>query len=93
MFAAGVDNTNDNPNNVIFTIDNKLTLSARDNEKLWKLLSKGFERSIFWNEYKTKSEKENLTNKYRYFLESNFVGVNRLFCFNLFKQRWQRSEN
>ena len=30
------------------------------------------------NEYKTKSENKDTTNKYRYFLESNFVGVNRL---------------
>ena len=32
-----------------------------------------------WNEYKTKSENKNATNKYRYFLESNFAGVNKLF--------------
>ena len=34
--------------------------------------------SVSQNEYKTKSEDKNTTNKYRYFLESNFVGVNRL---------------
>ena len=56
-----------------------ITLSSRDNQKLSKLLSKGFERSVYWNEYKTKSENKNTTNEYRYFLESNFVGVNRLF--------------
>ena len=56
-----------------------VTLSARDNQKLSKLLSKGFERSVYWNEYKTKSENKNTTNEYRYFLESNFVGVNGLF--------------
>ena len=55
-----------------------VTLSARDNPKLSKLLSKGFERSVYWNEYKTKGEKKNTTNKFRYFLESNFVGVSRL---------------
>ena len=70
---------------VIFTIkDTKLyvpvvTLSGKDNQKLSKLLSKGFERSVYWNEHKTKSQNKNTTNKYRYFLESNFVGVNRLF--------------
>ena len=37
------------------------------------------ERSVYWNEYKTKSEKKNTTNEYRYFPESNFVGVSRLF--------------
>ena len=34
---------------------------------------------MYWNEYKTKRENENSTNEYRYFLESNVVGVNRLF--------------
>ena len=80
-------NANDdaNSNNIIFTIkDTKLyvpvvTLSAKGNQNLLKLLSKGFERSVYWNEYKTKSEMKNVTNEYRYFLESNFVGVNRLF--------------
>ena len=56
-----------------------VTLSARYNQKLSKILSKGFERSIYWNEYKTKSENKNITNEFRYFLESNFVGVNTLF--------------
>ena len=74
MFAAGTDNANANPNSFIYTIkDTKLsipvvTLLAKDNQKLSKLLSKGFERSVYWNEYKTKSENENTTNKYRYFL-------------------------
>ena len=56
-----------------------LTLSAKDNQKLSKLLRKGFERLVYWNDYKTKSENKNTTNEYRFFLESNFVGVNRLF--------------
>ena len=30
---------------------------------------------MYWNEYKTKNESENRANEYRYFLESNFVGV------------------
>ena len=59
---AGNDGTNANHNNIIFTIkDTKLfipvvTLSSRDNQNLSNLLSKGFERSVFWNEFKTKSE-------------------------------------
>ena len=56
-----------------------VTLSAKDNQKLSKLLSKGFERSVYWNEYKTKSENKNTANENRYFLESNLVGVSRLF--------------
>ena len=56
-----------------------VALSAKDNEKLSKLLSKGFEGSVYWNEYQTKSENKVTTSEYRYFLESNFVSVNRLF--------------
>ena len=79
--------TNDNPTRIVFTSkDTKLlvaivTLSAKGNQKLWKLLSEGFERSAYWNEYKAKSKNENTTNEYRYFLESNFVRVKRLFLF------------
>ena len=36
-------------------------------------------KSMHWSEYKTKSEIKKATNEYRYFLESNFVKVNRLF--------------
>ena len=70
---------------ILFLQDTKLyvhvvTLSVRDNQKLSKLLSKGFQRSAYWNEYKTKSENKNTTSEYRYFIKSNFVGViNRLF--------------
>ena len=51
----------------------------RDNQRLSKILRKGFERSVYWNEQKTKSENKETTNEHRYFLESNFVWVNRLF--------------
>ena len=53
LSAAGADTTNNNPNNIIFTIkDTKLyapvvTSSARDNKKLLKPLSKGFDRSVY----------------------------------------------
>ena len=56
LSAAGADNANADSNNIIFTIkDTKLyvsvvTLSAKDNQKLSKLLSKRFERSVCWNE-------------------------------------------
>ena len=88
LSAAGngnVINDNDNANNVIFTVkDTKpyvplVTFSAIDNQKLSQLVSKGFERSVYWNEYKTKRESKNKTNEYRCILESNFDGVNRLF--------------
>ena len=90
LSAAGNDNESDddndiNANNIIFTIKNTkvsvsvVILSARSNQRLSKLLNKVFERSVYWNEYKTKSENKNTTTKYRYFLESNFVKVNRIF--------------
>ena len=47
--------------------------------KLLKRFSKGFERSVYWNEYKTKSENKNTTSDCRYVFECNFVAVNRLF--------------
>ena len=39
-----------------------VTLAARDNQKLSKLLSKGFERLVYQNKYNTKSENKNTTN-------------------------------
>ena len=83
--AAGAVNANDKSNNICFTVKGtKLyvpdaTLSAKDNQKLSKLLSKWSERSFYPNEYKTKSESKNRTNEYRYFLKWNFVGVNKFF--------------
>ena len=55
-----VANENDS-NNIIFTIKytklyiRVVTTSVKDNQKLSKLLSKGLERSGYWNEYKAKS--------------------------------------
>ena len=79
MFAAGNEkniNEDANANNIIFTIeDTKLyvsvvTLSARDNQNLSRLFSKEFEKWVYWNEYKTKSDNENMANKFRSILES-----------------------
>ena len=53
-------------------------------KKLRKLLSKGFERSVYWNEHKTKSENENKTSKYIYFIQSNIImlklRIQKLLC-------------
>ena len=61
LYANGNNNSDADPNNTIFTIKDTnlcvvpvVTLSAKDNQKLSKLLSKGFERSVYWNEYKIK---------------------------------------
>ena len=58
LATVGVDNTDANYNNIIFTIKYTnlyvpvVTLSSKGNKKLSKPLSKGFERSGYWNEYK-----------------------------------------
>ena len=44
------------------------TQKPRDNQKLLKLLSKGFQRSVYWNECETKSDNKNTTNEFRFFL-------------------------
>ena len=55
LSATGADNNDANSKNIIFTIkETKLyvpvvTFSAKDNQKLSKFLSKGFERPIYWN--------------------------------------------
>ena len=49
-----------------------VTLLAKNNQKLSKLLSKKFERSVYWSKYNTKSDTKNTKNEYRHFLEPNF---------------------
>ena len=55
-------------------------LSAKDNHKRSKHLSKESERSVYGNEYKTIGQNKNTTNECRYFIELNFVGLNRFFA-------------
>ena len=81
-------------NNPVFIInDTKLyipvvTLSKEDNKDFIEQQNKGFQRSIYWNEYKTKEKNEivdpnnnaNNANIVRYIsLDPSFQGVNRLF--------------
>ena len=62
-----------------------VTLSAEDNVKLSKLLSEGFKRTVYWDEYKVIGNKiveiaANNEEKYiRKLLESSCQGVKRLF--------------
>ena len=83
--GASADDTNANDSNIIFTIkDTRLyvavvTLLARDNRKLLKLLIKGFERLVYLNYHKTKKDDKDTRNEFRYFLKLNFVAVNRFF--------------
>ena len=61
-----------------------VTLSAEDNAKLSKLLSEGFKRTVYWNEYKVIGNKiveiaANNEEKYiRELLDSSYQGVKRL---------------
>ena len=73
--------------NAVFIInDTKMyvpvvTLSKEDNKDFIEQQNKGFQRSIYWNGYKTKEINENAnTNVFKYInLDPSFQGVNRLF--------------
>ena len=56
-------------------------LSKEDNKDFIEKQNKGFQRSIYWNEYKTKEKDENgNANAVKYIsLDPSFQGVNRLF--------------
>ena len=58
-----------------------VTLSKEDNKDIIEQRDKGFQRSIYWNEYKTKEINENAdANVFKYInLDPSFQGVNRLF--------------
>ena len=73
-------------NPVFITNDTKLyvpvvTLPKEDNKDFIEQQNKGFHRSIYWNEYKTKEKEENAAaNVFKYInLDPSFQGVNRLF--------------
>ena len=74
-------------NNPVFIInDTKLyvpfvTLSKEDNKDFIEQQNKGFQRSIYCNEYKTKGQTEDADNNvFKYInLDPSFQGVNRLF--------------
>ena len=90
MTAAGADNVNANPNNIIFTIKDKklyvpvVTLSSRDSKKLSKLLRKDF---------KDQFTGMNIKQKGRIKIQQMNIDIhifsNQVWCFSLFKRRWQ----
>ena len=73
--------------NAVFIInDTKMyvpvvTLSKEDNKDFIEQQNKGFQRSIYWNEYKSKEINENAdANVFKYInLDPSFQSVNRLF--------------
>ena len=61
-----------------------VTLSTENNNKLSELLSKGFERTVVWNEYKSKIERLTIPQNDNMFKRTNldvpFHGVSKLFA-------------
>ena len=59
-----------------------VTLNTENNNKLSKLLSKGFERTVVWNEYKSKIERVTIPQNDNMFrgttLDVSFQGVSKL---------------
>ena len=82
---AGGDNVNNRE--ILFKITSTklyfpiVTLSTKDNVNLTKQLNEGFKRSVYWNEYKSKTETQEADNNNlkRIPLDAFFQGVNRLF--------------
>ena len=58
-----------------------VTLSKEDNKDFIEQQNKGFQRFIYWNEYKTKGQDKYAdANNFKYIsLDPSFQGVNRLF--------------
>ena len=56
-------------------------MSKEDNKDFIEQQNKGYQRSIYWNEYKTKEQNEDAANHvFKYLnLDPSFQGVNRLF--------------
>ena len=90
----------DNGNAVFIINDTKMyvpvvTLSKEDNKDFIEQQNKGFQRSIYWNEYKTKEINENVdTNVLKYInLDPSFQGVNRLFVMAYNRANGQPTRN
>ena len=87
--------------NAVFIInDTKLyvpvvTLSKEDNKDFIEQQNKGFQRSIYWNEYRTKEINEDAdVNVFKYInLDPSFQDVNRLFVMAYNKANGQPSRN
>ena len=87
--------------NAVFIInDTKMcvpvvTMSKEDNKDFIEQQNKGFQRSIYWNEYKTKEINENAdANVFKYInLDPSFQGVNRLFVMAYNRANGQPTRN
>ena len=90
----------DNGNAVFIINDTKMyvpvvTLSKEDNKDFIEQKNKGFQRSIYWNEYKTKEINENAdANVFKYInLDPSFQGINRLFIMAYNRANGQPTRN
>ena len=87
--------------NAVFIInDTKMyvpvvTLSKEDNKDFIEQQNKGFQRSIYWNEYKTKEINEDAdANVFKYInLDPSFQGFNRLFVMAYNRANGQPTRN
>ena len=72
-----------------------VTLSKEDNKDFIEQQNKGFQRSIYWNEYKTKGQdKDADANNFKYIsLDPSFQGVNRLFVMTFNRVDGQPTRN
>ena len=72
-----------------------VTLSKEDNKDFIEQQNKGFQRSIYWSEYRTKQINEDAdANVFKYInLDSSFQGVNRLFVMAYNRANGQPTRN
>ena len=72
-----------------------VTLSKEDNKDFIEQQNKGFQRSIYWNEYKTKEINEDAdANVFKYInLDRSFQGANRLFVMSYNRVDGQPTRN
>ena len=72
-----------------------VTLSKEDNKDFIEQQNKGFQRSIYWNEYKTKEINEDAdANVFKYInLDPSFQGVYRLFLMTYNRANGQPTRN
>ena len=72
-----------------------VTLSKEDNKDFIEQQNKGFQRSIYWHEYKKKEINENAdANVFNYInLDISFQGVNRLFVMAYNRENGQPTRN
>ena len=80
---------NQNQNSIFQILKGELyipvvTLNTENNNKLSELLSRGFERTIVWNEYKSKIERVTIPQNDNMFrrttLDTSFQGVSKSFA-------------